>query len=48
MLTHGDNLTVGGTTLLLHIHPGNDTCDECEPGQVQAQKLVSDATGEGT
>lgn len=47
MLTHGDRLTVGGTTLLLHIHPGNDTCYDCEPGLVQAQEPHSDLSGEG-
>ncbi|XP_033750133.1 angiogenic factor with G patch and FHA domains 1-like [Pecten maximus] len=30
-------LQFGCTRLLLHIHDGTDTCDECEPGQVQAQ-----------
>ena len=36
MITHGDELTLGSTTLHLHIHPGSQTCDSCEPGQVQA------------
>ena len=36
VLTHGDNLLVGATELLLHIHPALDTCDGCEPGQIQA------------
>ncbi|XP_072039053.1 uncharacterized protein [Amphiura filiformis] len=35
-VSHKDYLTVGSTTLRVHIHPGTDTCDECEPGQVQA------------
>ncbi|XP_076465196.1 uncharacterized protein LOC143296985 isoform X2 [Babylonia areolata] len=35
-LSHGDILRVAGTHLLLHIHPGTDTCDDCEPGQVLA------------
>ncbi|XP_046329638.1 angiogenic factor with G patch and FHA domains 1-like isoform X2 [Haliotis rufescens] len=34
VVSHGDILQVGNTTLSLHIHPGSDTCDECEPGQV--------------
>ncbi|XP_067667160.1 angiogenic factor with G patch and FHA domains 1-like isoform X2 [Haliotis asinina] len=34
VLSHGDALRVGNTILSLHIHPGSDTCDECEPGQV--------------
>lgn len=37
VITHGDELTLGSTTLRLHIHPGSQTCDSCEPGQVQAQ-----------
>ncbi|CAH1796252.1 unnamed protein product [Owenia fusiformis] len=39
-LSHRDELKIGGSTFLLHIHPGTETCDECEPGQIQAaQKL---------
>ncbi|XP_002732757.1 angiogenic factor with G patch and FHA domains 1-like [Saccoglossus kowalevskii] len=37
MLSHDDILKVAMTTLLVHIHPGDDTCDKCEPGVVQAQ-----------
>ncbi|XP_071098903.1 angiogenic factor with G patch and FHA domains 1-like isoform X2 [Haliotis cracherodii] len=37
VVSHGDILQVGNTTLSLHIHPGSDTCDECEPGQVLAR-----------
>lgn len=37
VITHGDELTLGGSSLRLHIHPGSQTCDSCEPGQVQAQ-----------
>ncbi|KAK7478400.1 hypothetical protein BaRGS_00030325 [Batillaria attramentaria] len=33
---HGDTLQVASTRMLLHIHPGTDTCDHCEPGQVLA------------
>ncbi|XP_064651949.1 angiogenic factor with G patch and FHA domains 1-like isoform X2 [Lineus longissimus] len=36
-LFHGDELRVGSTTLELHIHPGTDTCEGCEPGLVLAQ-----------
>ncbi|XP_005109522.2 angiogenic factor with G patch and FHA domains 1 [Aplysia californica] len=36
-LSHGDVLKFCGTRLLIHIHKGLDTCDECEPGQVQAR-----------
>ncbi|KAL9986844.1 hypothetical protein ACROYT_G001050 [Oculina patagonica] len=37
VITHGDELALGSTTLHLHIHPGTQTCDSCEPGQVQSQ-----------
>ena len=36
-VSHGDVIKVGGTTLELHIHPGSETCDDCEPGQVRAK-----------
>ena len=36
LLSHKDYLTFGTTTLRIHIHGGDQTCDECEPGQVQA------------
>lgn len=39
VLTHGDELILGSTTLHLHIHSGLQTCDSCEPGQIQAQVL---------
>ena len=35
-LKHGDVVNVGSTTLSLHIHPGTETCEGCEPGLVQA------------
>ncbi|XP_070542245.1 angiogenic factor with G patch and FHA domains 1-like isoform X1 [Ptychodera flava] len=35
-LSHGDTVTMGTTVLRVHIHPGDETCDDCEPGQVQA------------
>ena len=47
MVTHGDSLMVGETELRLHIHPGTDTCNDCEPGQVQAQQLIHDGDDEG-
>lgn len=47
VITHGDELTLGSTTLHLHIHPGSQTCDSCEPGQVQAQ-VMNQAQTEGT
>ncbi|KAL3867492.1 hypothetical protein ACJMK2_044693 [Sinanodonta woodiana] len=37
-INHGDQIQFGNDTMLLcHIHPGTDTCDDCEPGQVKAQ-----------
>ncbi|BFY97792.1 hypothetical protein BsWGS_00831 [Bradybaena similaris] len=36
-LHHDDLLQIGSTTFLLHIHKRNETCDNCEPGQVQAR-----------
>lgn len=36
-LSHEDWLTVGETKLSVHIHVGYDTCDDCEPGLVQAK-----------
>ncbi|XP_023678696.1 angiogenic factor with G patch and FHA domains 1 isoform X4 [Paramormyrops kingsleyae] len=36
VLAHGDEVKMGDTVLSFHIHPGSDTCDGCEPGQVFA------------
>lgn len=36
IINHDDIVEVGKTKLLLHIHKGSETCDNCEPGQVQA------------
>ncbi|GFO06216.1 angiogenic factor with g patch and fha domains 1 [Plakobranchus ocellatus] len=36
-LSHEDILEIGSTRFLLHIHSGHDTCEDCEPGQVQAK-----------
>jgi hypothetical protein len=44
-LFHRDELRLGGTTFELHIHPGSDTCEGCEPGQVQARILREEKTG---
>ena len=30
-LSHGDTLTLGSTTFILHIHTGLDTCEGCDP-----------------
>ncbi|XP_048475303.1 angiogenic factor with G patch and FHA domains 1 [Rhincodon typus] len=35
-LEHGDEVKFGETVLSFHIHPGTDTCNGCEPGQVKA------------
>ncbi|XP_007903573.1 angiogenic factor with G patch and FHA domains 1 [Callorhinchus milii] len=35
-LEHGDEVKIGETVLSFHIHPGTDTCNGCEPGQVIA------------
>ncbi|XP_063309674.1 angiogenic factor with G patch and FHA domains 1 isoform X1 [Pelobates fuscus] len=36
VLEHGDEVKFGETVLSFHVHPGSDTCDGCEPGQVRA------------
>lgn len=46
-LTHGEQLKLGTTTFVLHIHAGSETCDECEPGQVQAQLKAKETEDEG-
>eukprot|EP00794_Sanderia_malayensis_P005700 gene5700-6401_t len=43
-IKHKDYLRVGTTTICLHLHCGQETCEECEPGQVQA--LLSAAAEE--
>ncbi|KAM5192986.1 angiogenic factor with G patch and FHA domains 1 isoform 2-T2 [Mantella aurantiaca] len=35
-LHHGDEIKFGETVLSFHVHPGSETCDGCEPGQVRA------------
>ncbi|XP_076471163.1 angiogenic factor with G patch and FHA domains 1-like [Babylonia areolata] len=40
-LRHGSTLRVGSTEMLLHIHQGLVTCDQCEPGQVMAALKLS-------
>ena len=32
---HKSELQIGTTTLMCHVHPGRETCLECEPGVVQ-------------
>ncbi|EDV26557.1 uncharacterized protein TRIADDRAFT_16335, partial [Trichoplax adhaerens] len=41
-LQHGDYIKIGSTSFLLHIHPGYDTCDDCEPGQILSRIPVTD------
>nr|DBA23491.1 TPA: hypothetical protein GDO54_014402 [Pyxicephalus adspersus] len=36
VLHHGDEVKFGETVLSFHVHPGSETCDGCEPGQVRA------------
>lgn len=36
-LVHGDKLKIGQNELLLHIHAGSTTCNNCEPGEVIAR-----------
>lgn len=35
-LGHKSVLSIGSTILVLHIHLGHETCDDCEPGQIRA------------
>lgn len=34
-LTHRDFVTIGDTTMSFHVHSGNETCFDCEPGNIQ-------------
>ncbi|XP_041436451.1 angiogenic factor with G patch and FHA domains 1 isoform X2 [Xenopus laevis] len=36
VLQHGDEVKFGETVLSFHVHPGSETCNGCEPGQVRA------------
>lgn len=45
-VNHGDIVQVGCTRFLLHIHSGSETCDDCEPGIVQAAFQAQQAKGE--
>lgn len=45
-LKHKDFLKIGSTVFVLHLHRGLDTCDDCEPGQVQA--LISSCDSNAT
>ena len=35
-LSHGQTLTLGSTTFMLHIHTGWETCAWCDPAQLGA------------
>lgn len=35
-VNHKDYLKIGNTVFLIHLHRAQETCDHCEPGQVQA------------
>ena len=35
-VNHKDFLKIGSTVFVLHVHRGQETCNDCEPGQVQA------------
>ena len=35
-INHKDYLRIGNTVFLIHLHRAQETCDHCEPGQVQA------------
>jgi pSer/pThr/pTyr-binding forkhead associated (FHA) protein len=38
---HGSVLQIGNTKLLCHVHPGRETCFECEPGLVQVKEVAT-------
>ncbi|XP_066469757.1 angiogenic factor with G patch and FHA domains 1 isoform X2 [Tiliqua scincoides] len=44
VLEHGDEVKIGETVLSFHIHPGSETCDGCEPGQVRAHLRLDKKT----
>ncbi|KAM7538327.1 hypothetical protein Aperf_G00000068632 [Anoplocephala perfoliata] len=35
-ISHGDVLRIGGNKLLIHIHPGRETCGQCEASEIKA------------
>ena len=43
-IKHKDFLKIGNTVFVLHLHRGQETCDDCEPGQVQALLSSTDHT----
>ncbi|XP_014232763.1 angiogenic factor with G patch and FHA domains 1-like [Trichogramma pretiosum] len=38
---HGSILKLSKTKLLCHIHSGYDTCEQCEPGLIQSEKVTN-------
>lgn len=36
VISHGDVLRIGANKLLVHIHPGRETCGQCDPSEIQA------------
>eukprot|EP00118_Oscarella_pearsei_P001547 m.7726 g.7726 ORF g.7726 m.7726 type:complete len:467 (+) comp19483_c0_seq1:151-1551(+) len=44
-LTHGDSLRIGSTTFVVHVHIGDETCLECEPGQYQTSDASEKSHG---
>ncbi|XP_042903504.1 angiogenic factor with G patch and FHA domains 1 isoform X2 [Parasteatoda tepidariorum] len=40
VLSHRDIVSIGDCKLMFHIHVGHETCDECEPGLVMAEKSL--------
>lgn len=44
-LLHGAIIGLSQTRLLCHVHEGHSTCDECEPGLLQAVAAAAGSTG---
>ena len=42
-MEHDDELRVGDSVFMCHIHNGTDTCAKCEPGCVQSQQSAVSA-----
>ncbi len=41
---HGTSIQIGTTALLCHVHPGRETCLECEPGLTRREKKKTNDT----
>ena len=46
-LSHGHTLTLGTTTLTIHIHTGWETCEECDPALLGGEGGRSGGGGGG-